>query len=110
MLWAGLSADVAPRAEVVDRIVAVVGHHIVLESELESQVTLLAQQQGIDLSMPGLREELRKDILDQMISDRLMLIQAERDTSIKVNDTEVERDLDAHLSRIQGQFPSPEDF
>ncbi len=110
MLWAGLSADVAPRADVVDRIVAVVGHHIVLESELESQLTLLAQQQGVDLSTPGLREELREDILEQMINDRLMLIQAERDTSIKVTDTEVERDLDAHLSRIQGQFSSPEDF
>jgi len=110
VLWAGLSADVAPRADVVDRIVAVVGHHIVLESELESQLTLLAQQQGVDLSTPGLREELREDILEQMINDRLMLIQAERDTSIKVTDTEVERDLDAHLSRIQGQFSSPEDF
>jgi peptidyl-prolyl cis-trans isomerase SurA len=39
-----------------------------------------------------------------------MLIQAERDTSIKVSDREVEQELDTHLQRIQGQFPSPEDF
>jgi peptidyl-prolyl cis-trans isomerase SurA len=97
-------------AEDVDRIVAVVGHHIILDSELESQLTLAATQQQIDLSQPGLKDELRADLLDQMISDRLMLIQAERDTLITVSDPEVERELDTHLERIQSQFPSPEDF
>jgi peptidyl-prolyl cis-trans isomerase SurA len=94
----------------VDRIVAVVGSHIILESELESQLVLASSQQRVDLGDSARRAEMRRDLLDQMVSDRLMLIQAERDTSIRVSDAEVERELDAHLTRIQGQFPSPEDF
>jgi peptidyl-prolyl cis-trans isomerase SurA len=97
-------------AEDVDRIVAVVGHHIILNSELESQLELAATQQRIDLNQPGIKDVVRADLLDQMISDRLMLIQAERDTLITVSDPEVERELDTHLQRIQSQFPSPEDF
>ena len=100
----------AVRAEPLDRIVAVVGHHIILDSELESQLVLWATQQRLDLNAPGVREEASRQILDQMVSDRLMLIQAERDTSIKVSDQEVERELDAHLQRILSQFPSQEDF
>jgi peptidyl-prolyl cis-trans isomerase SurA len=90
--------------------VAVVGGHIILESELQSQVVLQAQAEKVDLDSPGALAELEKRLLDQMVSDRLMLIQAERDTAIRVSDTEVERELDSHLARIQGQFPSPDDF
>jgi peptidyl-prolyl cis-trans isomerase SurA len=97
-------------ADVVDRIVAVVGPHIILESELESQLVLSATQQQVDLSVPETRDRMRRELLDQMVSDRLMLIQAERDTSIKVSDAEVERELEGHLARIQSQFSSPDDF
>ena len=97
-------------ADVVDRIVAVVGPHIILESELESQLVLSATQQQVDLSVPETRDRMRRELLDQMVSDRLMLIQAERDTSIKVSDAEVERELESHLARIQSQFSSPDDF
>ena len=97
-------------ADVVDRIVAVVGPHIILESELESQLVLSATQQQVDLSVPETRDRMRRELLEQMVSDRLMLIQAERDTSIKVSDAEVERELESHLARIQSQFSSPDDF
>jgi peptidyl-prolyl cis-trans isomerase SurA len=98
------------RAEVLDRIVAVVGGHIILESELESQLVITASQQQVDITLPEKRDEMKRDLLNQMVNDRLMLIQAERDTSISVSDAEVERELETHISRIQGQFPSPEDF
>lgn len=97
-------------SEVLDRIVAVVGTHIILESELESQLAMTASQQGVDLTDPARRDEMKRELLDQMVSDRLMLIQAERDTSISVSDNEVERELETHINRIQSQFPSPEDF
>ncbi len=87
-----------------------VGSHIILESELESQLVMTASQQGMDLADSARRDEMRRDLLDQMVSDRLMLIQAERDTAISVSDAEVERELEEHITRIQSQFPSPEDF
>ena len=97
-------------AEVLDRIVAVVGHHIILASELEAQLQLYASQQRLDLSAVDVRAELERELLDQMVTDRLMLIHAERDTSVKVKDREVEDALDKHVERIQSQFSAPEDF
>jgi peptidyl-prolyl cis-trans isomerase SurA len=97
-------------AEVIDRIAAVVGHHIILASELESQLSLYAAQQRLDLDAAGVRADLESRLLEQMVNDRLMLIQAERDTSVKVSDHEVEQELDKHLERIQSQFPAPEEF
>jgi peptidyl-prolyl cis-trans isomerase SurA len=100
----------AGAAEVVDRIVAVVGHHIILQSELEGQLAMTAAQEQVDLSMPGVRKEMESALLEQMVSDRLMLIQAERDTLAHVTDREVESELDKHMDRIQSQFSSPEEF
>lgn len=107
-LWAGPPMEV--RAEVVDRIVAVVAHHIILASELETQVIEFAISQRLDISTGAVRDSLAAELLDQMVNDRLMLIQAERDTTIKASDHTVESQLDDHLKRIQSQFPSPEDF
>lgn len=110
LAWLAFGAGVPARAEVLDRIVAVVGSHIILESELESQLVLTATQQQVDLTDSTRKDEMRRNLLDQMVSDRLMLIQAERDTSISVSDNEVERELEDHLRRIESQFSSPEDF
>jgi len=97
-------------AEVVDRIVAVVGHQIILQSELDAQLAMQAAQAKLDLSDSAKAAEAREALLDQMVQDRLMLIEAERDTSLKVADRDVEKELDNHLARVQSQFPSPEDF
>lgn len=112
----GLAACMLPgcttvgAAEVVDRIVALVGHHIILQSELDGQLAMRAAEQKIDVSAPGVRAQMASDLLEQMVSDRLMLIQAERDTSAGVTDREVESELDKHLGRIQSQFSSSEEF
>lgn len=112
VLWLAVFglAGVSSGTEVVDRIVAVVGHQIILQSELDAQLEISARQLNFDLSKPGVYDKARTDVLDQMVKDRLMLIQAERDTSISVSDRDVEKELDAHLQRVQSQFPSPEDF
>lgn len=107
LIWA---CPVAGAAEVVDRIVALVGHHIILQSELDGQLALQAAQQKIDLSSPGVRSQMASELLEQMVSDRLMLIQAERDTATSVTDRDVEAELDKHMGRIQSQFSSPEEF
>lgn len=98
------------RGEVADRIVAVVGHHIILASELENQLVEYAAAERLDISVAAVRDPLETELLDQMVNDRLMLIQAERDTSIQASDHAVEDQLKDHLQRIQSQFPSPEDF
>ncbi|GAG40258.1 unnamed protein product, partial [marine sediment metagenome] len=42
--------------------------------------------------------------------DKLLLVQAEKDTSLRVTDREVSEALDQHIRQIRQQFPSQEEF
>lgn len=96
--------------EVLDQIVAIVGKSIILDSELKVQLELYLTQSGKRINDEKELAKLRKDLLDQMINDRLLLIQAERDTLIKVSDKEIEQTLGEQLDRIKSQFASEEAF
>jgi len=68
-----LTAGEAGRVEgdVVDKIAAVVGNEVILASELANQIQLTAFQSG---HRPQTEEEMvrfQKQILEQMISDKL---------------------------------------
>jgi len=105
-----LFSQVTPAQEVVDRIAAVVGNQIVLESELETQVQIYLAQSGVTNPTQEDFKRLKQDILEQMINDRLILVQAEKDTTIRVSPTEIENALEQHLERLKSQFGSEEEF
>lgn len=88
---------------VVDRIIAVVGKNMVLESEVEAQY-LQAKMQG---SIEGSASSAKCMILDKMLRDDLLLNQAELD-SLEVTDEDVERQLDQRLRYFISQFGSQE--
>ncbi len=96
--------------EVLDRVVAVVDKEIILFSELEAQLQLHSIQTGTNLSDEAVRDSLRKELLDRMIEDKVLLVQAERDTSINVTNKEVDEALKAQIQRIKSQFPSEDAF
>ena len=86
---------------VIDRIVAIVGKEIVTESELAERTTLFALQNRLDATKP----ELRRQMLDGMISEKLLLAQAILD-SVTVTDDEVTQSLDQQLDGIIRQLGS----
>jgi peptidyl-prolyl cis-trans isomerase SurA len=92
--------------EVLDRIVAVVGNQIILESELKAQLALYATQLGIDLRDEQRKKEIEAELLEQMINDNLLLIQAQKDTTIEVTSKEVETAVKEQLEKVKSQFPS----
>ncbi len=96
--------------EVLDRVVAVVDKEIILFSELEAQLQLHSIQTRTNLSDEAVRDSLRKELLDRMIEDKVLLVQAERDTSINVTNKEVDEALTAQIERIKSQFPSEDAF
>jgi peptidyl-prolyl cis-trans isomerase SurA len=101
----------APRCqEVMDGIAAVVDKEIILQSELLSQVQLYALQSRTEIRSRAELERLQRELLDRMIDDKLLLVQAEKDTSLKVTDREVNEALDRHILQIKGQFSSQEEF
>lgn len=85
----------------LDRIIAVVDKEIITESELNDRVTLLAMQNRIDAKSP----DLRKQVLEGMITEKLILAQAIID-SIEVSDDDVSRTLDQQVQNFIRQVGS----
>jgi peptidyl-prolyl cis-trans isomerase SurA len=97
-------------AEMIDGIAATIDDRIILISEVESQLELAAVQYKLDLSNKNYADSLEHQILEQMIDDKLILIAAEMDTTIKVTPKEVNDALNEHIERIKKQFPSENAF
>ena len=93
----------------LDRIIAVVGDHPILASEVEERL-LVSAQQGQMPADSGARTALRKRILQQMINEELEVQQALRDTSIKVTDQEVQDQVEAQVKSVKAQIPDPNEF
>jgi len=85
----------------IDRIIAVVDKEIITESELNERVSFLALQNRIDPNQKGLRSQ----VLDGMISEKLILAQALID-SIEVTDDEVTNALDQQIANFIRQVGS----
>jgi peptidyl-prolyl cis-trans isomerase SurA len=96
--------------ELIDEPIAVVADRVILRSEWEAQVTMLALQTKRDVNDPVVRDSLAPELLEQMINDELILIQAERDTTLEVTQEEVEKALTDHIEGLRNQFASEEEF
>ncbi|HET9334271.1 MAG TPA: peptidylprolyl isomerase [Gemmatimonadota bacterium] len=108
---AARAQDVSPPAAALptDRILAVVGDHLLLESEWRDQTQVLAGQLGVDPTSPDMRD-LALEAFEQMVRDLVILVAAERDTSIQVDNERVVEEADEEVARIQSRFPSEQEF
>jgi peptidyl-prolyl cis-trans isomerase SurA len=89
--------------EVLDRIVAVVDNEVVLQSELDFQTQLFAQQRKIDPKAPGLKSQ----VLNMLVEDKLLYAQANLD-SIQVTEDEMKRQIESRMAQIIQQYGSRE--
>jgi peptidyl-prolyl cis-trans isomerase SurA len=91
VLFAAIAFAQPPKGKMIDGVVAVVGDKIILKSEVEGEYANYLQQEG---NKPS--EEARCLIVDQMLTTKLMLRQAELD-SIEVSEEEVNQQLDRRV-------------
>ncbi len=97
-------------AQVFDRIVAVVGNRPILASQVEEQlVQLQAQGAQIPTDSAG-RVQARREILSEMVEEELLVQQAERDTTVKVTDQEVQEQVEKTVQNVRRQFASEIEF
>lgn len=95
LLWALCTVLVLAQRQQVDKVIGVVGNHIILQSDVEAQLKLLeSQSQGAPLP-----EDARWLVFDQLLANALMLAEAEQD-SIVVGDMEVQAQLDTRVNQI----------
>lgn len=98
-----ISATYAQQSQVIDKIVAVVGKNIIMQSDIEEQYMQYRIQGGIK----GSASSIRCEILEDQLFRKLMLNQAELD-SIEVTETQIEADLDRYIRYYISQLGSQE--
>lgn len=79
----------------LDRIVAVIGKEIVLESDLQQQIEFYVMNNRIDPETPGLKGQ----VLDMLINEKLIVAKAIDDTIVVVTEDEISQQLDALLQQ-----------
>ncbi|HEX7024402.1 MAG TPA: peptidylprolyl isomerase [Gemmatimonadales bacterium] len=103
----------APRAatdSVVDRIVAVVGSRAILSSNIEERI-LLEHPQGKNLPpTPEGMAQLRRDLLQVLVDEELMVQEAAKDTTIKVPDDDVTKSVDLLLKTTRARYATEEEY
>jgi peptidyl-prolyl cis-trans isomerase SurA len=93
----------------VDRIAAVVNDDIILVSEVEEKLFLLdAQGQLKDKDSTDVAQ-MRKDILDRLIEERLV-VQRAKSQGITADPTDVQKRVDDAMEKVRSQFPTTDAF
>lgn len=92
----------------VDRVAAVVGDSVIVLSQIQERVFQM-EYQGVEIPPQGSAEwiQLQRDILDSMISEQLIVQAALQDTTIVVDDLEIEElvseEMDNRVRNLGGQ-------
>lgn len=90
------------QVKILDRIVAVVGNDIIMESDLQQQVEFFILNTKIDPNTPNLRNQ----VLDALINERLIVAKAIEDTNVNVTDEEVSQQLEQLIQQNIQQIGS----
>ena len=113
--WTGLSVALlivlaaSPLgAQRLDGIAAVVNNEVVLQSDVEEQLSLFLAQSKMRPDST-LVDTLRKQVLEQMIDDKLVVAEAKRQ-GITANEAEVKKQLDVAIAQKKEELGGEEAF
>jgi len=108
LLFIGISAIPAFSQQLIDGIAAVVGKEIILRSEIEQYIQSYVIQNRIDVSKDkSILEPLRKQVLERLIEQKILLNKADEDT-LKVDDQMVTQRVDERMNYLISQVGSEE--
>tara|TARA_Y100001970_G_scaffold18650_2_gene20953 strand:+ start:24543 stop:25808 length:1266 start_codon:yes stop_codon:yes gene_type:complete len=94
---------------VIDGVLAIVDNSVVLRSDIEEQVFLLAKEKNISPQKSPLAfEKLYKKIIEEQIDRQVVLAFAKKDTLISVSNEEVNNTLDKRIETFVNIFGSKE--
>ncbi|MBI3082308.1 MAG: peptidylprolyl isomerase, partial [Gemmatimonadetes bacterium] len=93
-----------------DQFVAVVGRVAIAYSRVEEELNVRRQRgDPIPADSAGLAR-LRREIVDDLVSEELLVQEAQADTAIRVTDEQVQSAVDEFIRRVRTQFRSDVDF
>jgi peptidyl-prolyl cis-trans isomerase SurA len=98
--FVALSNQTNAQDKVVDQIVAVVGKNIILKSDIES---LYQQQQAQGMTSEG---DMKCEVLENLMVEKLLLAEAELDTTITVSDSQINQNLEQRIQYFTSKLGS----
>lgn len=93
---------------VVDRVLAVVGSRVILASQVD-EALFQRYPQGLPTDSAALREARREE-LELLIDAELMVLEAERDTTIKVTPEQVQEAVEETYRSARQRYPTDAAF
>lgn len=102
-LGLAIVASAQPNKVLADKVVAVVGDKILLQSDISNQIDD-AKRQGAQLP-----PDAECILLEQSLVRKVLAVQAEKD-SLVINDDEIEAELDQRIRYFISQFGSKEEL
>ncbi|TVR79037.1 MAG: peptidylprolyl isomerase [Chitinophagaceae bacterium] len=102
LLFIFIQSPLKGQSFVADKIVAIVGNRIILDSDIELQFQQLKSQ--MDEEIP---ETFKCDLLEDLILEKLLLVQADRD-SVEISDEEVDGEMERRLRYFISMIGSQE--
>jgi len=95
----------AQQGDLVDRIVAVVGDSVITLTQLQERIFQLSAQ-GIEVpTEASALARLQRELLDQVIGEQLIVQAALRDSTIIVEEAQLEEIVSQDLQERAGSFP-----
>jgi peptidyl-prolyl cis-trans isomerase SurA len=111
ILFGWCASFLVPRAgaEIVDRIIAIVGDEIILSSEVDEEVFLAQLQNRLDPADESAVREFREQVLESLIEAKVLYEKA-RVEGIRATREEIDQRVDDMLANVRSQFPSEQAF
>lgn len=94
----------------VDRVAAVVGDVVIPMTRVDEELNVFRQQGGEVPSDSAQLLELKRELLENLVSQELLVQAAMRDTMVEVTDQDVQQSVEQALGEIRGQFGSDTEF
>ena len=97
-------------ARPLDRIVAVVGTRAILASQIDEELVRFQAQGGPVPPDSAGRAKMRRDFLERMVEEEIIVQQAQRDTAVRVTEQEVLDAVEQTYQNARKQFTSEVEF
>ncbi len=98
------------RLKQVDRIVAIVGRTVIAYSRVEEELNVFRSQGGDFPTDSAGRMALRRDILNRIIDDELLIQTARLDTMIRISEQELLAEVEPAIREVRSQFASEMEY
>lgn len=95
--------------ESVDRVVAIVNDDPILSSEVDERFDAYEAGQGQPITDPAAVKELRDQILQQLIDEKIILDEAKKQ-NMTAPEEQVKAQVDEAVKNTQGRFPDEKTF